>query len=189
MQARNAELARQGIDFFSRQRTVTLLGDPRQPRLPIFSIMFDANDSTPVHFQFATRLLSDLYGIQARGGCSCAGPYGHRLLGFDSDEEARLYGRIMLGHELEKPGWVRINLSPLMTEREIDYILSAFARLGQDAMEYADVYEANASTGTYLPRHEGQTVAARRREDTSSLSGYIGRLRGMAAGLSRVRAG
>ena len=188
MEASNVELARRGIDFFSGQRMVTLLGDPKQPRLPVFSVIFSASDGSPVHYQFATRLVSDLYGIQARGGCSCAGPYGHRLLGFDNDEEARLYGRIMLGHELEKPGWVRINLSPLMTDKEIDYILSAFARLGEDAMEYAGVYEADAATGTYLPRHEGHTVAARKREEVGTLSKYIGRLTGRAAVL-RTRMG
>ena len=151
MAARNAELARKGLEHFSRHREIDVLGGTRLERLPIFSLMYHGRDGAPVHYNLATRLLSDLYGIQSRGGCACAGPYGHRLLGIDEDESARLFGRIALGHELEKPGFVRANLSVLMTDAEVDFILDAMARVPEDVAECVDQYSVDKKTAKFTP--------------------------------------
>lgn len=92
-----------------------LLGSAGRPRLPIFSFRIRDGRGGHVQHQLVTRLLSDRYGIQARGGCACAGPYVHRLLRIDGAASDRLRKAILSGNELEKPGFVRLNLSPLMT--------------------------------------------------------------------------
>ena len=92
-------------------------------RVPIFSFRIRNGQGTPVDHSAFTRLMSDHYGIQARGGCACAGPYGHRLLGIDPDTSAHMAEDIRHGHEVDKPGWVRVNLSYLLTDAKADQIL------------------------------------------------------------------
>ena len=151
MAERNAELSRRAMEHFARERQITLLGDPSFQRLPILSVVYTGQDGKPIHYDLATRLLSDRYGIQSRGGCACAGPYGHRLLGIDEDESARLFGRIALGHEMDKPGFVRANLSVLMTDAEVDFILGSLTAIVEDAAEFGDVYQPDPTTGMFAP--------------------------------------
>jgi len=79
----------------------------------------------PVSEHLFTRMLSDIYGIQARGGCACAGPYGHRLLGIDKAFSEQLRAEILAGNLAHKPGWVRLNFSYLMSEKTVRYILDS----------------------------------------------------------------
>ncbi|PHP28073.1 aminotransferase class V-fold PLP-dependent enzyme [Limimaricola cinnabarinus] len=141
--ATEAALARRGLDALRAAPGVELLGDPARPRLPIFALRFTASDGTMLHQQLATRLLSDQYGVQARGGCACAGPYVHRLLGIDAAASEALRARILSGEELAKPGFVRFNLSPMMEEAEIDAVLNALAALPDDALRHRDRYAAD----------------------------------------------
>jgi selenocysteine lyase/cysteine desulfurase len=95
-------------------------GENGPKRLGVVS--FIAKDA---HYQLVVKMLNDRFGIQARGGCSCAGSYGHLLLGI---EEARSYEILHLLHAGElwhKPGWVRLSIHPTMTDAEIDYIMDA----------------------------------------------------------------
>jgi len=88
-------------------------------------------------------MLSDLYGVQARGGCACAGPYVHRLLGIDAVASEALRARILSGEELAKPGFLRCNLSPMMEEGEIQTVLDAIASLPGEALRRRDRYAAD----------------------------------------------
>ncbi|MCP1169869.1 aminotransferase, partial [Limimaricola sp. ASW11-118] len=89
------------------------------------------------------------FGVQARGGCACAGPYVHRLLGIDAAASAALRARILSGEELAKPGFVRCNLSPMMSEDEIDAVLGAITALPDAALRHRDRYEANAERAIF----------------------------------------
>ena len=89
-------------------------------------------DGGHVDPQIFTRLLSHRYGIQARGGCACAGPYGHRLLGIDSQTSARLRKEILAGNEAAKPGWVRLNFSYLMDDKTAQFIIDSVNALSHD---------------------------------------------------------
>jgi len=89
-----------------------------------------------------TRALSDLYGIQARGGCACAGPYVHRLLQIDDAWSARLRAEILSGDESHKPGFVRLNLSVLMSDEKVGFILNAVKDLADRYETLADLYGA-----------------------------------------------
>ncbi|MBD8065195.1 aminotransferase class V-fold PLP-dependent enzyme [Devosia sp. PTR5] len=146
IQQRNAALARRGFDAWQHTKGLTLLGHPEAKRLPIFSFTVTSEDGETVHPQLVTRLLSDLHGIQARGGCSCAGPYGHRLLDIDEDRSARMRDGILSGNEVEKPGWTRLNLSWTMSEAEVELILEAVQSLPADAARVAPSYTIDRST-------------------------------------------
>src|SRR5690606_16823429 len=93
--------------------------------LPIFSLRIidtkggrDGRGASHVHQQLFTRMLSDCHGIQARGGCACAGPYAHRLLGISRAQSAAMRAAILEGREVEKPGWTRLNFSVLMSDEK-----------------------------------------------------------------------
>lgn len=144
-----AALARRGVAAIKAAPGIDLLGGPNRPRLPVLSFRVTAADGTPLHQQLATRMLSDLFGVQARGGCACAGPYVHRLLGIDAAASEALRARILSGEELAKPGFVRCNLSPMMSEDEIDTVLGAIAALPDAAPRHRDRYEADVGRAIF----------------------------------------
>jgi selenocysteine lyase/cysteine desulfurase len=102
-----------------------------------------------VHHQLVTRLLSDRYGIQARGGCACAGPYVHHLLGIDGDRSAMIRQAILSGQEMEKPGFVRLNLSPLMTDDKVQTILTSVIALSHEAPDMAAQYRCDPASAIF----------------------------------------
>lgn len=128
---------------------LTLLGAGSAHRLPIFSFLVRDGEGRPVHQQLFTRMLSDLYGIQARGGCACAGPYAHRLLGIDHAGSETLRADLAAGRELRKPGWVRLNFSYLMDEATVRYIIDSVSALGRDTTRWADRYAADPATARF----------------------------------------
>jgi len=128
---------------------LTLLGHEKAERLPIFSFQVRDRDGNPVHQQLFTRMLSDVYGIQARGGCACAGPYAHRLLGIGQEESQALHSALQAGEELRKPGWVRLNFSYLMAEDTVRFILDSVADLAARAHELMPLYDVDPATARF----------------------------------------
>ena len=106
---------RRAIDAGSGSRASSILGDPELPRLSIcrFTVR---HDGRYLHHNLVVALLNDLFGIQSRGGCSCAGPYGHRLLGIDIETSHAFEREILRGCEGIKPGWVRVNFNYFISE-------------------------------------------------------------------------
>lgn len=101
-----------------------------------------------IHHSMIVRLLNDYYGVQVRGGCSCAGTYGHYLLHLDRKESQYLMSRVIKEHDLsEKPGWARISLHPTMSDSELDYIMNGLeyiiANVGKMSKDY--VYDKNTN--------------------------------------------
>lgn len=129
MDARNADLTTRAFAAWAGNPRIGLLAARHGDRLPIFS--FAPQVGVAVDPGAFTRALSDRYGIQARGGCACAGPYGHRLLHIDAARSEELRTRIIAGHEEEKPGFVRLNLSVMMADGTVDYILASVAELAE----------------------------------------------------------
>lgn len=152
IEARERALRAQALGAWAGLPGLRLLGqDAAVPALPVFS--FQIRDGGRIlHPQLVTRMLSDHYGIQARGGCACAGPYAHRLLGIGRDESERLTMRLAAGHELDKPGWTRLNLSYLHSDAEADAIIAAVADLAARAGTLAGLYEADPATARFRPR-------------------------------------
>ncbi len=139
--ARNRALARRAFEEWDGHAALRILGAERRDRLPIFSFCVETEDGADFDYQIFTRALSDLYGIQARGGCACAGPYVHRLLSIDDARSAQLRNAILAGDESGKPGFVRLNLSVLMSDEEVDFILNSVKEL---ANRYASLQQMYA---------------------------------------------
>ncbi|MCB0297154.1 MAG: selenocysteine lyase, partial [Calditrichaeota bacterium] len=95
------------------------------------------------------RLLNDCFGIQTRGGCSCAGTYGHVLLRINSRKSKEITDMIDHGDLSQKPGWVRISLHPTMTETEVDFIADALAEVVRDHEKMAADYQFDKHSGDF----------------------------------------
>ena len=111
------EIARRENAFVSRAiarlsqcDNLEILGPLDAPRLSILSLRFKLGDKD-LHYGYVVSLLNDLFGIQARGGCSCAGPYGHALLGMDMNYSRAIQSEMAAGNVILRPGWVRLNFN------------------------------------------------------------------------------
>ena len=152
MLARNAELTQCAMAAWSGAENLELLGALSPQRLPIFSFRVRDGKGGYVHQQLVTRMLSDRFGIQARGGCACAGPYVHRLLSIGEAESQRMRAAILAGDEISKPGFIRLNFSVLLPEEKVRFILDAVRQLAGDAMQYQSRYDFDASRAIFYPR-------------------------------------
>ncbi len=128
---------------------LTLLGADKSHRLPIYSFLVRDRSGQPVHQQLFTRMLSDIYGIQARGGCACAGPYAHRLLNIDQKTSQELHDDLEAGEELKKPGWVRLNFSYLMTGETVQFIIDSVNELSRRSQDFVPYYDADPATARF----------------------------------------
>lgn len=151
MTRRNRTLTQRAFDAWSNVRGLELLGPASPDRLPIFSFRIRNDAGGHVHHQLVTRMLSDRFGIQARGGCACAGPYVHRLLSIDERESARIRGAILNGEEVEKPGFVRLNFSVLLPEEKVDFIIDSVAKAAADAQSFERFYKVDTARAIYSP--------------------------------------
>jgi selenocysteine lyase/cysteine desulfurase len=134
-----------------------ILGDRRARRLSIVSFVL-RHGHRYLHHEFVVTLLNDLFGVQSRGGCSCAGPYGHRLLGIDIERSHAFERQIALGCEGIKPGWVRVNFNYFISETVFDYVLEAVALVARDGWRLLPNYRFDPSTGAW--RHVGSRAEA-----------------------------
>ena len=138
---------------------IELLGQPGLARLPVASFRLRDGRGGHLHQQLVTRMLSDLYGIQARGGCACAGPYVHRLLAIDAAQSAALRAAILAGDEMAKPGFTRLNLSALMSDEKVDFILKSVTDLAESAPELARHYRCDPARAIFTPIEGAARVA------------------------------
>ncbi len=152
MTARHAELRAKALKVWHDNPNIVLMGNMGAQALPIFSFRVrDAAKGGFLHHQLFTKLLSDAYGIQARGGCACAGPYAHRLLGIGPAESDAIRAAILRGEEMEKPGWTRLNLSVLMDDAKADRVITAVDALARNPYPMADVYCCDEASARFKP--------------------------------------
>ncbi|WP_425043383.1 aminotransferase class V-fold PLP-dependent enzyme [Primorskyibacter sp. S87] len=149
IEAREARYNAMALESWSKNPHLTLLGADKEHRLPIFSFLVQDKAGQPVHQQLFTRMLSDIYGIQARGGCACAGPYAHRLLGIDRAASEELHRALEAGQEMRKPGWVRLNFSYLMDEETVRFVIDSVNDLARRSEEYVSYYSADPATARF----------------------------------------
>ena len=126
---------------------VQLLGTQVEHRLPIFSFLVRDAEMQVVSPLLFTMMLSDIHGVQVRGGCSCAGPYGHRLLGIGEEMSHQMRDSIRAGDTREKPGWVRLNFSYMMDEATVARIIKAVNDLSIGLSDHIGHYVIDAQTG------------------------------------------
>jgi len=147
---RGQRFLEKALSVWRKNERIVLLGHPTARRLPIVAFLVRDADGGIVHHRLVTRLLSDRFGIQAREGCSCAGPYGHRLLNVDRTLSEDIRRQIHAGRILAKPGWTRLNFCHLLDDRSADTIIEAVDRLPEAADRLAAQYRADPATGNFF---------------------------------------
>ncbi len=152
MAKRNRELAERAFDAWKDIPQIEILGLSEPERLPIFSFRVKNGKGGYVHQQLVTRMLSDRFGIQARGGCACAGPYVHRLLSIDEEQSEAIRQAILSGDEISKPGFIRLNFSVLLSEEKVQFILDAVKQIATDATSFEADYDVDPSRAIFAPR-------------------------------------
>jgi selenocysteine lyase/cysteine desulfurase len=148
---RAAALCRAALSRWRAHPRIEVLGRVMPEHLPIVSFRVRDARGALVHHQLVTRILSDCFGIQARGGCACAGPYVHRLLGLDAAASAAINAAIRAGHELEKPGFVRVNFSGLMRESEAERLIAAVEQVADAPERFTRHFVADPATAVFVP--------------------------------------
>ena len=122
---REHRFIRKAIESWSSNPNLRILGNHDAWRLSIVSFMVSHGEDRYLHHNFVVALLNDLLGIQARGGCSCAGPYGHRLLGIEITKSKEFEQEVVRGCEGIKPGWTRLNFNYFISEEVADFLIEA----------------------------------------------------------------
>lgn len=120
IEAREAELLAPAMQRFRKNERIHILADGEEKRIGVVSFYAQG-----IHHNLLVRLLNDHYGIQVRGGCSCAGTYGHYLLDVTRRLSSSITEEIEGGDLTHKPGWVRLSLHPTMTDAELGIVLDA----------------------------------------------------------------
>ncbi len=145
---REEALIRRAIEAWEQEPAIGILGSPTLPRLSIVSFTV-RHDGRYLHHNLVVAILNDLLGIQSRGGCSCAGPYGHRLLGIDIETSHAFEREISRGCEGIKPGWVRVNFNYFISEAVFDFLVRAVALVARDGWRLTPWYRFEPATGLW----------------------------------------
>jgi selenocysteine lyase/cysteine desulfurase len=135
MMQREEELVDRMMKGLQQVEGVRILAGNIEHRLGIISFYHP-----DIHFNLIVKMLSDRFGIQVRGGCACAGTYGHFLLEVSYDRSHQITEKINHGDLSEKPGWVRVSLHPVMTMEEVDYFISALKAVIENQAEWKKDY-------------------------------------------------
>ncbi|MCU0399212.1 MAG: aminotransferase class V-fold PLP-dependent enzyme [Cyclobacteriaceae bacterium] len=146
IQHREEELLEQAFGKLLSIPGLHILAPGTHKRLGIISFYVD-----DLHYNLIVRVLSDQYGIQVRGGCSCAGTYGHYLLHVTEEISNAITGKIGTGDLSAKPGWVRLSLHPVMTNQEVDFICNAIGEIVKNQKFWKGQYTYSAATNEYYP--------------------------------------
>jgi selenocysteine lyase/cysteine desulfurase len=145
------DMTGRAIESWSANPNIEILGNPKADRLSIVSFVV-RYEHRYLHHNFVVALLNDLFGIQSRGGCSCAGPYGHRLLGIDIDKSHEFEREIARGCEGIKPGWVRVNFNYFISEQVRDFILGAVHFVADEGWRFLPHYRFDPATALWRHR-------------------------------------
>ncbi|MBV8756033.1 MAG: aminotransferase class V-fold PLP-dependent enzyme, partial [Deltaproteobacteria bacterium] len=154
---REVDFIQRAIASWSKNDRIAILGNKAAWRLSIVSFIVRHREAY-LHHNFVVALLNDLFGIQSRGGCGCAGPYGHRLLGIDVETSKEFEREIVRGCEGIKPGWVRVNFNYFLSETQFQFILDAIHLIANDGWRLLPHYSFNPDTGEW--RHRRATNAS-----------------------------
>jgi selenocysteine lyase/cysteine desulfurase len=148
---REERFLRRALDRWCRNPNLELLGNLEAARLPIVSFRVRHGDRH-LHHELVVAMLNDLFGIQARGGCSCAGPYGHRLLGIDPDRSRALSEQAGRGYPGIKPGWARVSFNYFISDAVADFLVDAVDLLAGHGHRLLGDYRFDPHSGRWRHR-------------------------------------
>jgi len=146
---RENELTRKCFEELPKIKGLHVFAPEVRYRLGVFSFYVEH-----LHYNLVVQLLNDHYGIQVRGGCSCAGTYGHILLEVSQERSRHITDQIEHGNLKDKPGWVRLSLHPTMTDGELDLILDALREIAEHGAEMAKAYDYDSVSNTFHHKSE-----------------------------------
>lgn len=133
------------FDKLSKIANVTILASNHTDRLGVFSFYVEH-----AHYNLIVKLLNDRFGVQTRGGCSCAGTYGHYLLNVNQPTSKSIEKKILEGCLIERPGWIRMSIHPTMTNSEALYICDAISQVAKNWESWGKDYAYDASKNEYV---------------------------------------
>ena len=133
------------FERLSKIENLTVLAPDHKDRLGVFSFFIE-----DAHYNLVVKLLNDRFGIQTRGGCSCAGTYGHYLLHVDQLTSKAIEEKILEGCLMERPGWIRMSLHPTMTNNEIEFICDAIEEVSQNFKTWGEDYKYHAIKNEFI---------------------------------------
>jgi len=142
---REEELVHRAFIGLKKIPAVHILADNVRDRLGIISLYID-----DIHYNLVVKLLSDRFGVQVRGGCACAGTYGHFLLNVSYETSKEITDRITHGDLSQKPGWIRLSLHPTMRDDELDFVVEAIRQISVSHKEWSKDYLYNKHTNEFI---------------------------------------
>ncbi|PCJ48121.1 MAG: selenocysteine lyase [Gammaproteobacteria bacterium] len=151
MANREKQLTQILMNGFDSIDNLMMLETHQRHRLTIVSFYM-----TDIHHNLVVRLLNDKFGIQTRGGCSCAGTYGHILLGVTKETSNEISDKINQGDLTDKPGWIRVSLHPTTSDSEAEFIVQAMKEIVANHQTWALDYQFNSSNGEFEPKYRSE---------------------------------
>ncbi|MBK7028605.1 MAG: aminotransferase class V-fold PLP-dependent enzyme [Bacteroidales bacterium] len=145
MREREDQLVLSAFSAMEKIPGLHILADNVRNRLGIISFYIDN-----IHYNLVVKLLSDRFGIQVRGGCACAGTYGHFLLDVSYEQSKEITDRITHGDLSQKPGWIRLSLHPTMTDKELDNVMIALQQISVNHKSWVKDYLYNKHTNEFI---------------------------------------
>jgi selenocysteine lyase/cysteine desulfurase len=142
------------FDNLKAVENLKILAGQHQDRLGVISFYIDH-----LHYNLGVKLLNDRFGIQTRGGCSCAGTYGHFLLHVDIEHSHELTNEISLGELTRKPGWIRMSIHPTTTNAEIEYVCESLKALAKQHIVWARDYEYIRTSNEFVHKRQSENIA------------------------------
>jgi len=150
---REKQLVKILMDGFEKNPNLMMLEPEVRERICIVSFYMKS-----IHFNLMVKLLNDYFGIQTRGGCSCAGTYGHILLGVSKEKSHEITDMINDGDLSQKPGWIRVSMHPTSTDKEAHYIVDAINQITDNFDDWSKNYDFDAHSGEFVRQDEQQTL-------------------------------
>ena len=129
-------------------------------------ISFNIDD---LHFNLGVKMLNDRFGIQMRGGCTCAGTYGHSLFGIDEQVSEKITDEVEQGIFTSKPGWIRCSIHPTMTTKEVHFIADSILELAANHKEWSVDYIYDTTTNEYNYKHQEESISVKVNEIFNSI--------------------
>jgi selenocysteine lyase/cysteine desulfurase len=143
---------RRAVAAWREHPNIEILGNLQAERLSIVSLVIRAPSGRYLHHNLVVAILNDVFGIQSRGGCSCAGPYGHRLLGIDLERSHEFEAEISSGCEGIKPGWVRLNFNYFLSDAVFDFLVRAVIMVADHGWKLIGDYTFDPTDGLWRNR-------------------------------------
>lgn len=144
MMQREEEMLEMIFNDFDKIEGLHLLAGESKKRLGVFSFYIEN-----LHYNLGVKILNDRFGIQTRGGCACAGTYGHYLFEMSKELSDQIQDRILHGDLSAKPGWIRMSIHPTMTNKEVRKICDAIGEVAKNHKEWAKDYEHDVTTNEF----------------------------------------